>query len=73
MSPTSNRLLRWFKGLGHSGQMIWAIIVGATVILAALFSLAQQIVSHERVDTFVSIQDINSKIVFRTWCAFAAC
>jgi len=63
MSPTSNRLLRWFKGLGHSGQMIWAITVGAALILAAVFGLVQQIVSHERANTFASIQDINSKIV----------
>ena len=62
MSPAPTKTLRRFNGLGHSSQMIWAIIVGATVILAALFSLAQQIVSHERVDTFVSIQDINSKM-----------
>ena len=62
MSTTSDRTHRWFNGVGYSGRMIWAIIVGAVVILAALFILVQKNVSLEYAETFASVEDVNSKI-----------
>jgi PAS domain S-box-containing protein len=63
MSPTSNRKLRWFNGVGGSGLMIWAIVVGACLILAVVFILVQQAIKYEREDAFENAQDTNSKIV----------
>ena len=52
----------WFKGQGHTGQMVWVIALGLAVILAALFTLAQLIVNQEREQAFENIRNINSKI-----------
>jgi PAS domain S-box-containing protein len=42
--------------------MIWAIVVGAVLILASLFILVQKNVSLEYAETFASVEDVNSKI-----------
>ena len=63
MSPTPSKTLRWFSDVGHAGQLIWAIVAGAFVILAALFILVQKIVNYEREHAYAIAQDANSKIV----------
>ncbi len=63
MSPNPNRTGRWFTDVGHSGQMIRATLVGTALILAAVFILVQQAISHEREHAYANAQDVNSKIV----------
>ena len=62
MNTTAVQKPPGFKRLGHTGPMIWTIVLGAIVILAAGFTLAQEIVSDEREQVFANFQDINSKL-----------
>ena len=62
MNPLHPLRGRRLKDLAHFGPQIWAIILGAMLILAAMFMLVQQIVTQEREVAFANAQDINSKI-----------
>jgi PAS domain S-box-containing protein len=48
--------------LFQAGQMAWAIVFGAALILAAVFFIVQQTVIREKAAAFENILDVNTKI-----------
>ncbi len=59
-SPQQKSLPR--KEAGYVTPLAWAIILGALVILFAVFFWVQQVVAKERETAFANTQDVNSKI-----------
>jgi PAS domain S-box-containing protein len=62
MKPLRAYKGRSLKDLALLGPMIWAIVLGSILILAALIFAVQQIASHERELAYANAADINSKI-----------
>ncbi len=52
----------WPKAWRGQGGVIWVIVAGSVVTLAALLGWTQQALVQEREQTYAQIQDINSKL-----------
>jgi PAS domain S-box-containing protein len=62
MKPLSFQKSSPFKSLAGAGQMVWAIVLGATLILVAVFFIVQQSIDYEKDTAFENALDINSRL-----------